>query len=437
MKPKKVLALLVSLVMLATVFAGCKSTSSSSSPVSSGTTNAPAQSIVFYGGWTGADQATMQALVTKFNSSQSSIKVQFTSLQWTQIFAKFLTDYAAGNSPNVLALHSFEMGQFASMGVLDSSAIKDLNLKKADFIDAAWTGSIYNSIQYSVPLDVNMHALFYNKDLFAKAGITAPPTTGVELIADAQKLTVDKSGKLASDTGFDANNVQTYGLGFNMNHHAFYQAFGLLNQQGNNPFTDSMTSVNIDVAKTAKAFGYLEDLIFKYKVTPKGEKSPIDDFKAGTVGMIIDGNWQLSAMASSNMNWATAEYPNIFGTKAVWGASEALTIPLSKSGDTSKNKAAETFIKWISDNSIDWAQSGQLPANKVALEKAKTLVGRQAFANELSYTFFLPANPKSTQLFSSAAPSPILTAAQNAVLNNKDATEIAKQLKLDMDAVLK
>ena len=150
--------------------------------------------------------------------------------------------------------------------------------------------------------------------------------------------------------------------------------------------------------------------------------------------MIIDGDWQLCAMANSTLNWGTAPYPNIFGTKAVWGAEEILTIP--KNSNAAKKKAAETFVKWINDNASDWAANGQLPVNKAALEKAKSMVGAQAFIDEMSYTHMLPANPKSVKVFTSAAPSPILTASQDAVLNDKDATSISKQLESDLNAIL-
>ncbi|MNV99068.1 hypothetical protein D3C71_1943860 [compost metagenome] len=70
------------------------------------------------------------------------------------------------------------------------------------------------------------------------------------------------------------------------------------------------------------------------------------------------------------------------------------------------------------------------------MEVAKKLVGREAFVNSLNDAVLLPAHPKSAQLFSSTAPSPILTAAQDAVLNNKDPLEIAKQLKKDINALL-
>lgn len=437
MKMKKAIALIASLTLLASAFTGCAGSSTASSTASTSSAAASTTgttTINYYGGWTGADLDRMTKLVNEFNSSQTAVKVNFTSQQWTAMFTKFLADYQAGSTPDVVAMHTFEMGQFVKMGVLDSDAIKAMNLNKSDYISTAWEGSTYNGTSYGVPIDVNMHALYYNKDLFKKAGIAKAPTNKAEFIAAAQKLTIDANGKTAADSGFDSKNVKQYGFGFLMNHHAFYQIYGLMNQMGYNPFTSDMTKVTLDTSKVSPAIQYIEDLIFKYKVVPNGEKSPIDDFKAGKVAMVIDGNWQLSGFSAVKFDWDTAEYPQIFDQKAVWGASELLALPKNK--DAAKQKAAQTFVKWLSDNSAKWAESGQIPANLAAQKAATKLKGIDAYNAELSYVKFLPANPKAVKLFSSAAPSPILTAAQGATLNNKNADEIVKQLESDMNKIL-
>ncbi|HEX3037400.1 MAG TPA: extracellular solute-binding protein [Oscillospiraceae bacterium] len=438
MKMRKTIALIASFTLLASVFSGCKNAPATSGTTSSGSSAASAggnvTTINYYGGWTGANLERMNKLVTEFNGSQQAVKVNFTSQQWTAMFTKFLADYQAGSSPDVVAMHTFELGQFVKMGVLDSEAIKSMNLKEADYIKTAWQGSTYGGTSYGVPLDVNMHALYYNKDLFKKANIAKAPSSKGEFIAAAQKLTIDANGKTAAENGFDAKNVKQYGFGFLMNHHAFYQMYSLMNQMGYNPFTSDMTKITLDTKKSAPAVQYMEDLIFKYKVVPNGEKSPIDDFKAGKVAMVIDGNWQLSGFSSVKFDWDTAEYPLIFQQKAVWGASELLALPKSK--DAAKQKAAQTFIKWLSDNSAKWAESGKIPANLAAQKAATKLKGIDAYNAELGYVKFLPANPKSVKLFSSATPSPILTAAQSATLNNKNANDIIKQLETDMNKVL-
>lgn len=439
---KKLLPVLICITMLLTLVAGC---GSSNTAESSGNATQSAQTtsnssspikISYYGGWTGPDLDRMKALVDKFNSEQSKIQVEFTSLQWTQMFAKFLTDFKAGTPPDVMAMHTFEIGQFADMGVLDSDAIANLKLNGADYLDKAWSNSSYKGVQYAIPLGMNMQTLFYNKDLFAKQGITAAPKTGEELIAAGQKLTLDANGKHPDEAGFDENNITQYGLGFSMNHHIFYQFYGLMNQQDANTFTDSMSELKLDEQKAADAFSFIQDEIYKYKMVPKGEKSPIDDFKAGKVAMIIDGCWQISGLESTNLNWDTAEYPKIFNNSKVWGSSEVIALPLNKDAGDAKKAAAAEFVKWLSDNSASWGKSGQLPALKSAFETVKNLKGRQALVNDLDNVAFIPAHPLATQIFSSSAPSPILTAAQDTVLNQKNTKDVVKKLIQDMNALL-
>lgn len=393
--------------------------------------------ITYYGGWTGADLEKMQAMVDTFNESQETIKVEFTSLQWSEIFTKFLADYQAGASPDIVAMHTFEMGQFVEMGVLDASLVEAMGLEESDYASTAWEGCKYDGTLYGVPIDVNMHALYYNKDLLAQAGIESAPSTGEELIDTACKLTIDKNGKNASEEGFDKDNIVQYGFGFLQNHHTFYQIYAMLNQQGYNPFTADMTEITLDSEKTSNGIQFIEDLIYKYHVTPIGEKSPIDDFKAGTVAMIIDGNWQLSGLSEVPFEWDTAAYPQIFEEKAVWGASELLAFPASKNPDENKQAAAQIFVKWLSENSEEWALSGQIPANLEAQKKSEKLKGIDAYYEELEYTKFLPANPLSVSLFSSKAPSPILTMAQDATLNNKEAADIVSQFEKDLNDVMK
>ena len=55
----------------------------------------------------------------------------------------------------------------------------------------------YANKNWGVPLFIGTAGIYYNTDMFAQAGITTPPTTMDEIIADAQKLAVvDASGSV-------------------------------------------------------------------------------------------------------------------------------------------------------------------------------------------------------------------------------------------------
>ncbi|TCL64253.1 carbohydrate ABC transporter substrate-binding protein (CUT1 family) [Hydrogenispora ethanolica] len=392
--------------------------------------------IDFWGGWTGPDGDVMRGLVEKFNKEHPGITVNLMTLQWTPLFSKFIIEAKGGNPPDVLAMHPFELGQFASMGVLDAKQVKSVKVKKADYTPNIWQGSFYSKVQYAVPLDFHTHALYYNKELLDKAGVASAPQNLEEFIKAGQKLTIDKNGKNAGEAGFDPNNVIQYGLGMNMNHHAFYQWFALMYQQNEKTFNEKTTRTSFNNNKAAKAWGFLQDLVFKYNIVPKGEKAPFDDFRAGKVAMLIDGPWQLPVLEKSNLKFGVAPYPQIFQKKAVWAAAHILTFPVNKKADASRKAAAVQFVKWLSDNSAEWAKSGNIPSKMSTIAETKKLPGREAFINMMSYAHFLPPLPKAAQVFSSVAPSPILTAAQDTLFNNKKPLDIVAQMKKEMDSIL-
>jgi multiple sugar transport system substrate-binding protein len=70
---------------------------------------------------------------------------------------------------------------------------------------------------YGMPAGVSQEVIFYNKDLFDKAGLPYPTDdwTWEDLRAMARKLTLDKSGKNADDPAFDPNNVVQWGYNTN------------------------------------------------------------------------------------------------------------------------------------------------------------------------------------------------------------------------------
>jgi multiple sugar transport system substrate-binding protein len=60
---------------------------------------------------------------------------------------------------------------------------------KSDLLDAFVKSGTYNGKLYGMPDLSSARALFYNKDLFSKAGISKPPTTWAEFETDAKKIT--------------------------------------------------------------------------------------------------------------------------------------------------------------------------------------------------------------------------------------------------------
>jgi multiple sugar transport system substrate-binding protein len=306
-------------------------------------------------------------------------------------------------------------------------------------MDVAWKGTFYQGTQYAIPLDMHMHAVYVNTDLWKQAGLNPAklPTTGDDFLAAAKKLTVDGAGRHPDDAGFDPRTITQYGVGMMNNHHGFYMWYALLAQQGDPFLAPDFSRAVFSDAKANAAWQWLQDLVFKDHVVPVGETNPYQDFVTKHVAMLIDGPWEIPGLNKvAGLQWDTTTFPRVFGAPAAWGSGHLLTIP--KQSNKAREQAALTLATWIVRHSQDWGMSGNLPALLSARTSAafRSLPGRRGFLEEQPYEVMLPDVKPSAQLYSAAAPSPIVVAAQAVLVKGQPVAGVTQELRARINAIL-
>ena len=91
------------------------------------------------------------------------------------------------NAPDILNLNAY--ASYAKDSLLYSPTTSSPTRSKSDLLPNFVKSGTYQGKMYGMPDLSSARALFYNKDLFAKAGIAAPPKTWDEFEADAKKIT--------------------------------------------------------------------------------------------------------------------------------------------------------------------------------------------------------------------------------------------------------
>ena len=129
---------------------------------------------------------TMAALVSQFNKTHPRIQIDLTV---TKASHKALGALAAGDAP-VLAEISHYDGNFLAANALVSwnsmmNGPGGMSKKEQKAIyPVVWGNGAVNGQHYRLQADSKVSQLTYNKALFAKAGITHPPTTWAQLASD-------------------------------------------------------------------------------------------------------------------------------------------------------------------------------------------------------------------------------------------------------------
>jgi len=137
-------------------------------------------------------KALFQKFADDYMAAHPNVDIQITVLENEAFKTKLTTVMQSGEPPDIFqSWGGGVMNDYANAGLL-----QDIT-PALDADGGAWrntfaTGALgvysYKGKNYGVPWDMGMIGFWYNKDLFAKAGITNPPTTWTEFLADVKAL---------------------------------------------------------------------------------------------------------------------------------------------------------------------------------------------------------------------------------------------------------
>src|SRR5215831_15245516 len=113
-------------------------------------------------------------------TKQSGSKVDLRIIDWNSIDQQVSTMLQSNQPPDVLNLNSFS--SYAKDQLLYPADDVLSPKTREDFIGAFARGGEYQGKLYGFPILSSARAFFYNKDLFARAGLAGPPGTGDEFL---------------------------------------------------------------------------------------------------------------------------------------------------------------------------------------------------------------------------------------------------------------
>ncbi|MGI0487401.1 ABC transporter substrate-binding protein [Pantanalinema rosaneae CENA516] len=139
------------------------------------------------------EQRLLQQVLQDFEASYPTIKVKFEVIadQYMDVIKTRLIGDAA---PDVFYLDALEAPFLMAQNVLeplDRYITPEFDLN--DIEENLLQPFQYQNQTYGLPKDYSTLALFYNRQAFQAAGLTAPPTTWADLLTAAQQLTIDRN----------------------------------------------------------------------------------------------------------------------------------------------------------------------------------------------------------------------------------------------------
>jgi raffinose/stachyose/melibiose transport system substrate-binding protein len=200
---RKLLTLLSVALVASFALASCATPAPTQAPAPPAATQAPAQpaptvaptaekvTVTWWHIQVADDQkALWQQMADDYMAAHPNVVIDITVLENEAFKTKLTTVMQSGDPPDIFqSWGGGTMNEYATAGLLkDITADLDTDGWRDTFSPGALGVYSYQGKNYGVPRDMGMVGFWYNKDLFAQAGITTPPATWSEFLADVKAL---------------------------------------------------------------------------------------------------------------------------------------------------------------------------------------------------------------------------------------------------------
>jgi len=199
---RKTTTIILSLVLvLSFVLASCAAPAATVAPTAAATeevvatTAAPADKVTITWWHVSTKDPALsdwQKMADDYMASHPNVNIEITVLENESFKTKLTTVMQSGDVPDIF--QSWGGGTLKEQ--VDAGLVKDitadLEANGGEWRNTFGAGALgvyaFDGKNYGVPWDMGMVSFWYNKDLFAQAGIANPPATWSEFLTDVQKL---------------------------------------------------------------------------------------------------------------------------------------------------------------------------------------------------------------------------------------------------------
>ncbi len=364
----------------------------------------------------------MRSLLDKFERQNPGIHVRFQQLSWDYGLDKLTTAIAAGNAPDLCELGTDWVPQFSASGVL-KDLTPELTPLREQFL--LWDPVTYKNRLYGIPWLAGTRILFYNRELFAQAGLNPehPPATWEELLKTAKAIRALGPG--------------IYGIGIHVGEsYAPWQEFlPFAWGNGGQILDEKWSRCLLDQPPVLEALQFYRSLKAYALVERQPQVNQL--FAEGKVGIQISGSWNFSLIPRMNptLNFGVGLVPKPAanrGTPASFAGGEILVVLKESRHSDEAFKLALFLAQEEQAMSIVEAQRNIVPTVKSALQNPYyvTHPEQRVFFEQVRYAVAPPAHPAWVQM-----QERITRVVEEVILNNRDpavslkeATEVINNL---------
>lgn len=379
-----------------------------------------------------SETAAFKELIKRFEAEHPKVRVEFLSFPYGVFTTKLAAALSTGEGPDIINIHNSWAYNYIKSGVvlaLPEGEFPRARLRREFFplLDSFRRDGAY----YGLPIGASNLALYYNKDMFRKAGLDPdrPPRTWREFERAAEKMTRrDRAGRILQ-TGAMLGIPDGQGWNF------FVE--GALRQFGARIVSKDLKRVLWDGPEGVAALRWYTGFIKTRNIYSHLLPHDYDCFRLGLGAMMINGGWQVGTLKrdAPDIDYGTAPLPvGEKGIRATYGTYWASCV--TRTASEEERPWAWRFLKFITsyESMKLWSErTGELPMRRrvlsdQAFKKANPML--RAFIEQLPYSY---ASVKKDEAAYSGA---ITRAMEEIIYNDMDPAEALREAAATVNKML-
>ncbi|CAM3540218.1 ABC transporter substrate-binding protein [Isoptericola cucumis] len=253
-----------------------------------------AQAEITYAIWDENQKPAIDQNIKDFNKKYPNIKVTVDLTPYQQYFTKLQTQGESKTLPDVFWMNGPNVQLYAANDLLQpvTGLVDSGDLDPSKYPDALNELYTFEEEQYGVPKDFDTVALWYNKALFADAGVDVP----------TDEWTWDDFSEAANTISDKLSDKGVYGVVTELNSAGQSSYYDTILQAGGFMISDDGTTSGYDEPESIEGLQFWADLV-ESGASPSlqqlSDTKPNIWFNSGKAAMFTSGNWSVAEMKDS------------------------------------------------------------------------------------------------------------------------------------------
>ncbi len=290
-----------------------------------------------FGSWRPDDVEQMKNLFDLYHQQFPNVNIVFEPVNPQDYNEVILKKLQAGSTPDLLCVRSFATGYdlYSSGYLADCTGISGIKEAFTEMVRSAWSAP--DGKIYAVPFAAVSHAMYYNKAIFQKEGISVPKTWE-EFLQICKKLKSLGYTPLANGYAEEWDILECFFLGGVIPDFVGGGNDRVLYENGKVPLND---------AKFVAAYQAMADIVpyLPANASKTFYKDSKNLFKQQKAVMMMDGSWTAGEYSDVDFSWGLFALPAPAGRNTIICFHPDMAI--SVNAKSTHQREARAFLSWL------------------------------------------------------------------------------------------